>query len=431
MNSSYMNTDYLIRYISYRLHTIVKTWPHCAQVPASPQSFCARPDFRDDYLPIGRLYGFLEVWRTSKESAPENPTSGESASESLLLPSAAPLLFSVGRKYCYALVFSDETDFLIGPVAFTTPVHINRAIDNIRLTDAQSDAVPSCDPQDFYDLVLLVYNLLHPTTLTLDDLINANCKEESVDSRLMKELSDLVFARRENEEPHNPYDQELREFSSIEHGDIEMLRKSHQEDYPGKLGTLANDKIRHTRNLGIVVITLASRAAIRGGLSPEISFSMSDVFIQKLEEISDPAVLLNMVHEFEFQYTRMVAELNAQKAELPPAPPNPRIDKCKDYIMRHLHGKIYIQDIADHLYLNANYLSEIFHRQEGITITEYILKEKVNLTKNLLTYSTYTYSEIAAYLGFSSQSHLGKIFKKYTGTTLRHYRMRYGVQTFC
>ena len=61
-----------------------------------------------------------------------------------------------------------------------------------------------------------------------------------------------------------------------------------------------------------------------------------------------------------------------------------------------------------------------------MTLTDFILQEKVKLTKNLLTYSPYSYIEIATYLGFSSQSHLGKVFKKYTDMTLRQYRERYG-----
>lgn len=60
-----------------------------------------------------------------------------------------------------------------------------------------------------------------------------------------------------------------------------------------------------------------------------------------------------------------------------------------------------------------------------MTLTDFILQEKVKLTKNLLTYSPYSYIEIATYLGFSSQSHLGKVFKKYTDMTLRQYRERY------
>lgn len=141
-------------------------------------------------------------------------------------------------------------------------------------------------------------------------------------------------------------------------------------------------------------------------------------------------MLLNMMHQFEFQYAEMVADLNAQKAGRPKKNQNPRIEKCKDYIFQHLHEKISVQNMADELFLNANYLSELFHQHEGITITDFILKEKVNLTKNLLSYSPYTYSEIAAYLGFSSQSHLGKIFKKHTGLTLKQYRDRFGVREF-
>ena len=102
------------------------------------------------------------------------------------------------------------------------------------------------------------------------------------------------------------------------------------------------------------------------------------------------------------------------------------MEQSKDYIFKHLHEKIRIQDIAEYLHLNANYLSELFRQCENVTLTDFILQEKVKLTRNLLSYSPYSYIEIATYLGFSSQSHLGKVFKKYTGMTLRQYRGKYG-----
>lgn len=63
----------------------------------------------------------------------------------------------------------------------------------------------------------------------------------------------------------------------------------------------------------------------------------------------------------------------------------------------------------------------------GISLSRYILREKIERAKNLLTYSEYSYIEIATYLGFSSQSHLGAQFKKITGFTLLQYRNTYGV----
>lgn len=407
-----MNLSYLIRHISYNLHTIVKTWEHPALKTKEPDIFCGRNAFHDNYFNTECFLSFL------------GDLEKDGAFHSL------PILFSVSGTIYYAFVPSSEIDFLIGPVRFSSSIHMNRNVENIHFGKEDLAAVPVCEFSMFTSQVLLAYNLLHTSFLELDDLVKVSCMDNSMDSAIMEDYSALLFDRREQSQPHNPYDQELREFTSIELGDIQMLRKSLQEDYTGKIGTLAKDEVRHMRNRGIVVVTLASRAAIRGGLLPEVSFSLSDIFIQKLEEESDPAVLLNMMHQFEFQYTEMVAELNAQKVGRPRKDQNARIEQCKDYIFQHLHKKISVQNMADELYLNANYLSELFHQHEGITITDFILKEKVNLTKNLLTYSPYTYSEIAAYLGFSSQSHLGKVFKKLTGITLRQYRDRYGVREF-
>lgn len=80
--------------------------------------------------------------------------------------------------------------------------------------------------------------------------------------------------------------------------------------------------------------------------------------------------------------------------------------------------------------MNANYLSALFRRSEGMTISEYILLEKIKLVKNMLIYSHYSYSQIASYLGFCSQSYLGEKFKKITGITLNQFREQYGKKEF-
>src|SRR5699024_7151968 len=125
-----------------------------------------------------------------------------------------------------------------------------------------------------------------------------------------------------------------------------------------------------------------------------------------------------------------VKDNNAQKEGTLEIDKNPHIRKCKDYIFSHLHDKIQVQEIADTLGLNANYLSELFHSCEKISLTRFIRREKMNLVKNLLVYSPYSYSQIATYLGFASQSHLGAQFKKDTGMTMRQYRNLYGRREF-
>ena len=188
-------------------------------------------------------------------------------------------------------------------------------------------------------------------------------------------LSLKLFQNQESHQYHNPYDQELREYQALENGDWEQLKKSLDEKHDGTLGRLAQNDIRHLKNMGIVVVTLSCRAAIRGGMLPEAAFTLSDAYIQKLEELKDAIKIEGLTYYCKYHYCQLVAnEKNEQRQKR--NDPHPKINQCKNYIFSHLHGKISV-------------------------------------------------SEIAAYLGFSSQSHLGAQFKKVTGYTLRQYRVKF------
>ena len=244
------------------------------------------------------------------------------------------------------------------------------------------------------------------------------------DAAPLKAYSDLVFRNQEHGRKHNPYSQEVREQHSIEIGDPELLQKSIEENYIGELGTLSADPLRNRKYLSVVVITLASRSAIRGGLAPEMAFSLSDSYIRKIDESSSQSRITRLMRSAEFQFARMVQEQKTHQKKNP-AKENPCMEQCKDYIFSHLHDRLEVADIAANLCISANYLSELFHKCEGITLKTYIHQEKIKLAKNLLIYSRYTYSEIAAYLGYSSQSHFGKIFRQITGYTPGQYRREF------
>lgn len=251
-----------------------------------------------------------------------------------------------------------------------------------------------------------------------------NFINEKIRHDIQKEFSTVLFANLEETRKHNPYDQEIRETSSIRNGDTEQLCKSWDETYIGEIGRLAKTPLRHSKNHGIVLVIIASRAAIEGGLLPEIAYSLSDIYIQKIEDAQSPEAAFQLGRLAEYQYTMLVKELKAQKPSSATRR-NTLINKCKDYIFLHLHEKISLSELAGELYINKNYLCELFKKEEGLTLGEYILQQKVKSIQNMLIYSKYTYSEIASYFGFSSQSHLGRQFKKVTGMTLQQYRETY------
>lgn len=72
---------------------------------------------------------------------------------------------------------------------------------------------------------------------------------------------------------------------------------------------------------------------------------------------------------------------------------------------------------------NYTYLSNLFTKIEGHTISQYIIKQRIERVKELIQYKELSFSEIAFKLNYSSIGHLSNQFKKITGTTLSYYRM--------
>lgn len=342
------------------------------------------------------------------------------------LPQGIPCLRSIRQKNIYGIVTGHNAIYIVGPVSFASPVYLNCDYNELMLEEEIEKYVPQVNPDDYLEDILFLNHMITGVESTTEQIIETNCLNHDHTGKVQKHFNDILFENHENNVHHNPYDQEMREFGSIENGDLIQLEKSLQEDYDGTIGTLAKDPLRNLKNLGIVLVTLASRAAIRGGLSPEISFSLSDSYIQQIEECKDLALVAPLAHKAEFQYAEMVHEIKEKQKGILKKQKNPRVNKCKDFIFSHLHDRITLEDLAAEADCNPNYLSQLFKECEGISISGYILQEKINRAKNLLIYSDYSYIEIATYLGFSSQSHLGTQFKKHTGYTLRQYREIYG-----
>lgn len=338
-----------------------------------------------------------------------------------------PRIVSAEGNLIYGIVPFQQDFYVIGPNLLQENVHLNHRLCGYPGPETTRSLLYECDLSNYVHILLLLYHLEAEKPEGETDIIHENCLESTITETIQKTYTETTFERNETEQPHNPYDQEFREQSSIENGNIAELRESIAEDYIGSIGTLAKDPLRHTKNHAIVLITLASRSAIRGGLSHEIAFSLSDSNIQKIEECRDSVSAMQIARDAEFQYAAMVHELKEQQKGTSVKEKNPHIRRCKNYIYSHLHDKLTVQSLADALDINANYLSGLFQKYEGISLSHYILREKIERAKNLLTYSEYSYIEIATYLGFSSQSHLGAQFKKITGCTLRQYRSTYGV----
>ena len=77
----------------------------------------------------------------------------------------------------------------------------------------------------------------------------------------------------------------------------------------------------------------------------------------------------------------------------------------------------YSASLSKELGLEYHYLSTLFSGVENITIEQFIIRQRVERSKELLKYGELTLSEIAYELGYSSVQHLSNQFKRVTGLT--------------
>ena len=215
---------------------------------------------------------------------------------------------------------------------------------------------------------------------------------------------------------HNPYQHEQKKLVSIRAGNLKLLEECQNEVWPGEIGQLADNPLRQEKNLSIVVISIACRAAIDGGVAPQKAFSMSDVFISNIERMTQVLPIQAAVVEYEREFARAVEQVKHDSEH------NRYVERAKEYVAEHIDESIRVVQIGEALGINENYLTGLFHKYEGITLQHYIRKEKVRQAKELLLYSSYSCSEIAALLCFSTQSHFSSAFKREVGMTPAKYR---------
>ncbi|MZQ85516.1 response regulator [Paenibacillus sp. 5J-6] len=104
------------------------------------------------------------------------------------------------------------------------------------------------------------------------------------------------------------------------------------------------------------------------------------------------------------------------------------IASVKQYIAVHLdQAELSREDLAEHVYLHPDYLSRFFKKETGMSISDYLLQERVNLAKVLLCKSDMSIGSIAFSVGYSNFSHFSKMFKKVTNLNPNDYRQRNGI----
>ena len=234
-----------------------------------------------------------------------------------------------------------------------------------------------------------------------------------------RSVSYLAFVNAERGKRHHTQNEDMLQYDLLRAGDmrsVEECRRMLDSDLPGHV---SEDPLRNQKYLFVASIALVSRYCIEEGMDPETAYNASDLYILRMDRLQSVEEVKELHCDMFSFYTQRMANIRKEAVFSLP------VVRCQDYIRFHLDGHVGLADLAEHVGLNASYLSTLFKRETGLSVTEYVQRERIATAKNMLKYSDYTAQQIATALGFSSQSYFTKVFRQTTGRTPTGYRRRY------
>jgi AraC-like DNA-binding protein len=238
---------------------------------------------------------------------------------------------------------------------------------------------------------------------------------------IRQELFYKEFVLRESNILRAPYNPELEFYSVIKSGNVNKTRELCREsllDKPG-LGVLSEDYLQNIKYHFVITVALVARYCIEGGMELAVSYGLSDFYIQKADRCKTPQEVADLHPIMCLDYAKRMRNLRKKKIC------SRHVANCIDYIYDHLHTRITVDFLAGFTGLNPSYLSRLFKKETGASISEYIQARKIDTAKNMLVYSDYSPSQIASILAFPSQSYFTEVFRKRTGMTPLRYRAHY------
>lgn len=176
-----------------------------------------------------------------------------------------------------------------------------------------------------------------------------------------------------------------------------------------------NYKMEYIQSICSEIILISSRAIYESGEN------FDDIIYDKIKMLDAVQNIENIfaLEEYMLKLLRKIAEYFSEKHTL-------KNDKvvldikniiCKQYMM-----DISVNKISQKVYLSPNYISLIFKKQTGTTITDYLTAIRIDRAKELLLDEELLIQQISEMVGYEDASYFSKVFKKNTGITPLKYR---------
>ena len=170
-----------------------------------------------------------------------------------------------------------------------------------------------------------------------------------------------------------------------------------------------------TYNYCIILNTLLRKAAEQGGVHPLNLDRISSDFARRIEQVISQDAISPLYADMFHSYCRLVRKSSLKDY-------SPPVQRAIVLIEADLGGSLNLRTLAHSLNISSGYLSSLFKKETGKTLTDYVIFRRMEQARFLLSRTKLQVQTVAQHCGIQDVQYFSKLFKKETGMTPKEFR---------
>lgn len=319
-----------------------------------------------------------------------------------------------------------EKFFFIGP-------YIPAKVDETRIREKYNNETTIAALIKYYNRLPIIEDdsILVSITNSLGNIIWGSPQNYSTEY-----VEYMIHDREKSPEPPPPHDEHRNSPFSIDvlesnnnkenalmeavsSGKLHIINSIISFDYNSDTEQKLSDSLRNQKNHLISLNTLLRKAAEYGDVHPLHINKMSSSFVRQIENIRTVEQIFRLQTEMIRSYCLLVKRHSLKGYSY-------LIGKTITLITYDLSADLTLSALAKQLNVNPSYLSALFKKECGCTLTEYVNNKRIEYSLTLLRKTDKLVYQIAYDCGFQDTNYFIKLFKKITGQTPSQYRKQTG-----
>ena len=213
------------------------------------------------------------------------------------------------------------------------------------------------------------------------------------------------------------YETEERLMNEIAHGHVAQASEILSAFNNDIVEQRTEVPLRNFKNYLIILNTLSRKAVQQGGVHPLYIDRISSTFARKIETVESFEEGQKLVAEITRKYCLLVRN-HAMKGY------SPLVRKVILAIDSDLMADLSLSAHAEALGVNASYLSALFRRETGQTLSDYVARARAEQAVFLLNTTRMQVQTIAQHCGIQDVNYFTRLFKRVMGKTPTEYRQQ-------